>query len=114
MAKQQIKTNISDINLPEDLVKFLTDKQVDLLKCYLADYNFLEMAKTVGKTFRKRADLIDSLIDLGKALCAYKLLECDISPNIFNEAKPKAYLKGFNDCKKEIWRLIQDDKKYRR
>jgi hypothetical protein len=108
------KVNVYNMPFPPDVAKFLTEKQILLLKCYMANYNFLEMSKAIGKTYRKRDELIDALIDLGKALAVYNLLECDISPNIFGSEKSKEYLKGFNDCKNQIWRLIKDDKKYRR
>jgi hypothetical protein len=96
------------VEIPEDLSKFLSPSQCKVLKCYLANYTYQEIAIQIGVGHRKKAKMLDALIDLGRALALYRILECEIVPDT-NGVKDESFMRGWMACKKFIWRLIKDE-----
>lgn len=94
-----------DLILPKELIDYLSEKQVLLLKCVMANYTLQDIA--VHSKY-SRTDIIDGLIDLGQSLGAYKLIACEICPK---SVPNKDYLQGWLDCKKEARRIIYDKRK---
>lgn len=118
MERQKSKNRIKpirkskcDVNLPDSLDSFLNKEQSELLKCYIANYTYQELiiSRDKIKGSCRRSEVMDLLIDLGRALALYRVLECEIVPE--HTYKSKLYLKGFTDCKNQIWRSIQDEKR---
>ena len=91
-----------DFNLPDNLSTYLNKSNLLLLKCFLANYNIQETCKFTKYT---RKEIINRFISLGKALLTFHLLETKIFPKQVSSAD---YLKGWNDCKKEIRRLSDE------
>lgn len=97
------------VKIPDgDLEKFLSPTQKQVLKCYLANYTYQEIAEQIGVGHRKRAMMMDALMDLGRALALYRILECEIVPD-GRETKDDSFMRGWMSCKKFIWRLIKDE-----
>jgi len=95
-------------NLPRALKTYLNDKEILLLKGMLANYTIQDMAVITGYN---RKNIMERLIDLGRALHAFELAE----QKIFPENVPSAdYLVGFNDCKRLIRRLINERLNWRK
>jgi len=102
------KSDFMTKQLPEDLIKFLNPQQLNLLSGYLSNCTFQELSNRLGLNVRQRAATIDALIDLGRVLVLYRILECEIIPTGASKtsAMNPQYLQGFIDCKKTIRRLI--------
>ena len=93
-----------DINLPENIEEYLSKENLILLKCIMANYTIQDMAKHTGFS---RNTIIYNLLDLGRYLFAYEILENKLFPlHNFNSAN---YLHGWKDCKNTIRRLINDN-----
>jgi len=93
--------------LPEDLVQFLTPLQLKVLKCYLANYTYQEIAIELGIGHRKKAKTLDILLEIGRALGLYHVLECELV--LPKEQKSEDFIKGWVSCRKLIWRLIKNE-----
>ena len=107
--KQDCKPlNKLGLQLPEELDKYLSKKQRILLKCILANYTIQDIA--VYTKF-SRSIIMNELVDLGRVLATYQLVECQIFPENISSTD---YLKGWIDCKKFIRRLIHDKLKWRK
>lgn len=97
-----------NIELPEDLANYLTNKEAKLLKCMLANYTIQDIAVATGHS---RPDVMGKLIDLGRALEAFHLVEECIFPK---EVPSADYLRGWNDLKKRIRRMIYGKASWRK
>ena len=92
-----------DVTIPENLNKYLDEKQRGLLKCYMANCNFGEIATGLHIS---RSSVIINLIELGGVLNMYNLLENGLIPNVNNMGE--GYMKGWLDSRTQLWRLIND------
>jgi len=91
-----------ELTLPENLELYLNDREILILKGMLANYTIRDIA---ADTCFRRSDIMEYLIDLGRALQCFELCERRIIPDRVDSAD---YLKGFNACKKIIRREIHD------
>jgi hypothetical protein len=97
-----------DIELPNELSEYLEEEEILLLKCMVANYTIQDLAVVTGYN---RNYIMERLIDLGRALEAFRLVE----EKIFPEDVPNVdYLKGWNDCKKYIRRTINGKLNWRK
>jgi len=113
MSKREIfssnKVKNLQLALPTNLRKFLTKKQVLLLKCISANLTIQEMVKVTKYT---RKDIILHLMNLGRNLATYDMVENRCFPD---KIPSSDYLKGWNDLKHQIKmnsRSVVNDKKY--
>ena len=101
--KRELFLDSLDVTIPENLEKYLDEEQKGLLKCYMSNCNFGEMATGLHLS---RSKVISNLIELGGTLNMYNLLENGLIPNIAE--KDVGYMKGWLDSRKQLWRLIND------
>jgi|GEM_PF-3052385 len=97
------------LDLPTNLKKFLTKKQILLLKCISSNLTIQEMVKVTKYT---RKDIILHLMNLGRNLATYDMVENRCFPD---KIPSSDYLKGWNDLKHQIKmnsRSVVNDKKY--
>lgn len=94
-----------NVTIPKNLERVLNWEQRAILKCYLARCGIQETSKGLKIS---RYKILDEYINLGRALGFYYLLEQKLIPEA-NDSH--IYLNGWNDCKKEIWRLIKNESK---
>jgi len=113
MSKREVfssnKVKNLKLNLPTNLRKFLTKKQILLLKCISANATIQEMVKVTEYT---RKDIIFHLMNLGRNLATYDMIENKCFPDNVHSAD---YLQGWNDLKHQIKmnsRSVVNDKKY--
>jgi len=113
MSKREIfssnKVKNLKLDLPINLKKFLTKKQLLLLKCISANATIQEMVKVTEYT---RKDIIFHLMNLGRNLATYDMIENKCFPDNVHSAD---YLQGWNDLKHQIKmnsRSVVNDKKY--
>jgi len=101
--QKSIPLDTLDIKLPENIENYLSKENTTLLKCIMANYTIQDMAKYTGFS---RNRIIYNLLDLGRYLFAYEILENKLFPlHNFNSVN---YLHGWKDCKNTIRRLIND------
>lgn len=107
---KKISCPIGELNLvlPEGLSDYLNEPELKLFQCMLANYNMQEMVKETGLN---RATIMEHLIDLGRGLASYDLVECKIFPE---DIPNDQFLQGWLECKKFIRRLIHDEIKWRK
>jgi len=103
------KSVLKELSLPDDLMRFLSKSQLMTLQGYIANCSYKELVSHLQIKKRKRAQVIESLLDLGRALTLYHLLECKVTPEV-EGTHGQLYYKGFNDCKKLIRKMVLDVK----
>jgi hypothetical protein len=79
--------------------KFLDPFHYKLLFLFYKHYSLKEIC---SKTGLKRDNLLLHFIYLGKKLSLYEI-DCSICPDEFDDN----YVRGFNDCKKKLYKLKQ-------
>lgn len=113
-AKNKCRYFRLDKEIPEELKRFLTDEQLAILRCYLLNYNYTEMCAKVGVGRRKRADILDYLVDLGRGLALFRVLEMEITPTIPKNVGAKSFMRGWMACKRAIRKEVQNEKPRRK
>lgn len=106
---------LKDIDIPDEYVLRLTDEEKALLKFVLGGLNINDLASIYRQRNRAmKIEIIWKLIQLGQKLTLVSLFESELSPNWTAETqKENAYLKksyfnGFNDCKTQVQRIVNN------
>ncbi len=97
------------LDLPVNLRKYLTRKQLLLLKCISSKLTIQTMVKI---TEYSRHNIIVELMQLGRTLATYDMLENNCFPKRISS---EDYLDGWNDLKESIRknsRSVVNEKKY--
>lgn len=86
--------------LPTELKEYLTEQQQVLLKCIMASYTLQDIAVY---TQYPRSEIMSELMQVGRQLCVYDLLEHQVLPEDIPTAD---YLRGWTGCQAEIKRRL--------
>jgi hypothetical protein len=102
------KRILLDVQLPEYVSKFLTDKEAALLKYILAEMDIRELRKVYKcKPNQLQLEIVMDILALGHRLAEIAILENKILID-WNKTNKPGYLEGFLDCKNQVKGVIHN------